>query len=71
MDYKTLKKKIKQIQRHGNISDTLGLEKNNIVKWQCYPKQCTGSIQSLNTNGMFHRTTKEFQNLQGNTKDSR
>ena len=31
MDYKTLKKKIKQIQRNGNISEALGLEKNILL----------------------------------------
>ena len=57
MDYKTLKKKIKQIQRNGNVSDALGLEKINIVKWQCYPKQCTdNAISTQLLMIFFHRT---------------
>ena len=46
-DYKTLKKKLKMIQRNGRISHALGLEELIFFKWPYYSKQSTDLMQSL------------------------
>ena len=55
-------KKLKMIQKEGEIYHILGLEESTFWKWLYYPKQSTDSMQSLsNYQWHFHRTrTKNF-----------
>ena len=54
-------KKLKTTQLDRKICHVLGLEELRLLKWPCYPRQCTDLMQSVsNYHGIFQRNRTIF-----------
>ena len=64
-------KKSKMTQTDGKIYHVLGLEESILSEWLYYPRQSTGSMQSLSDYQWYFSQNKNkiFKNLFGNTED--